>query len=79
MLDARRFFWQSVSMTETKNGAKGAAAMPKHGDAKRDSWPPQAIEAAREFKHVHAARAPTKLKGEKAAAIRRAVLSYYRG
>jgi osmotically-inducible protein OsmY len=47
--------------------------------ARPDAWSSQALEAAREFKDLHATPVPAKLKGKKSAAIRRAVLSYYRG
>jgi hypothetical protein len=43
------------------------------------AWSLRALEAARKFKDVQVTPVPARLKGKKSAAIRRAVLSYYRG
>jgi len=63
-----------VSMTNKIKVGRGTSAGAKPG-----AWSPRALEAARKFKDVHATPVPPKLKGKKSAAIRRAVLSYYRG
>ena len=42
-------------------------------------WPPEARAAARAFKGIKIAKAPAKLKGKKAAAIKRAMREYFRG
>jgi len=80
-LDASLLFWHPVFMSQTKRPAKGATAAQKGSGAatKHASRSSQAQKAAREFKDVHIARTPAKLKGGKSAEIRRAVLSYYRG
>jgi len=81
LLDGWRLFWQHTCMTQTKNATKGTIGKPKRVRvaAKRGAWSSQGLEAAEELKDVNAARVPAKLKGKKSAAIRRAVLSYYRG
>jgi hypothetical protein len=40
---------------------------------------PEAIQAARAFKGLSVSKTPSKLKGKRAAAIKRAVRAYYLG
>lgn len=55
-----------------------SAKRPRQGKTLKN-FTPEALEAARQFKGFKAPPTPRKLQGKHAAAIRRAVRSYYLG
>ena len=56
-----------------------AQTRKKSASAATRTWSSKALDAARAFKGIKVAKTPAKLKGKKAAAIERAVRTYYLG
>ena len=54
-------------------------AKKKPAPSPATTWSPKALDAAKAFKGIKVAKTPAKLKGKKAAAILRAVRTYYLG